>query len=129
MSGFRAQSELLERRRLELGISRPLLAQRSGVSLATVTRILTGGLENSSTANTAAVARELGMELRFEPIADSDDLMHREAEAKAREIVALVQGSSGLEEQAVDPDTIERMVRQTVHELMAGAKGKIWAPL
>lgn len=129
MATHRLQSEYLERRRRELGISRPVLAQRSGVSLPTVTRILTGDLNHTSVANVRTVAAALGVELAVEATTDSHELREREALAKATKIVRLVQGSSGLEAQAVDPVAYQRMINQTTHELMAGSRRRIWAPM
>ena len=129
MSALQRLSQLLEKRRRELGMSRPLLAKRSGVSLPTVHRILNGPLEHRSMANTVAVAEALGVEVKFAPVVDSLEYQEREAKAKAQQLVGLVQGSSGLEAQAVDSETARRMVSQTVHELMAGPRRRIWTPM
>ena len=127
MATHKLESHYLERRRRKLGISRPLLAQRSDVSLPTVTRILTGDLNHASVANVRAVAAAMGVELAVEATADIHELQEREALAKATKIVQLVQGSSGLEGQAVDPETYQRMTNQTTHELMAGSRRRLWA--
>jgi hypothetical protein len=129
MAAYSFDSDILERRRRELGMTCPQLAERSGVSLPTVRRILRGGLDRATTANTVAVAVALGLRPQFEPIDDSHDFRQKEATKKARKLVGMVQGSSGLEAQAVDPDTVERMVAQTVHELMAGSRRKLWIPM
>ena len=46
---------------------------------------------------------------------------------KARELVGMVQGTSGLESQAVGQNQIEKMISQLVHQLMAGSRRKLWA--
>ena len=53
----------------------------------------------------------------------------QQAESKAETIVRMVQGTSSLEVQAVDPGTYREMVKQTVHELMAGSRRKLWSPM
>jgi len=41
----------------------------------------------------------------------------------------MVQGTSALESQAVDSETYRQMVRQTMHELMAGSRRRLWNPI
>jgi transcriptional regulator with XRE-family HTH domain len=118
--------DVLERRRRELGMSRAAIARRSGVSLPTVNRIFGGRAGQASLVNIKAVARALGVSVRFEPVGSSAEFREREALGRARKIVALVQGTSALEEQAVDEETREAFVRQTVHDLMAGSPRRLW---
>lgn len=121
-------AELLDRRRRQLGMSRAVLAERAGVSQATVNRILGDGLGNATLRNVQAVAEALGLEFALSEAASAEDLQERQAKAKARRLVKLVQGSAALEGQGVDPDTSRQMIRQTTHELMAGSKRRLWAP-
>ena len=95
--------------------------------MPTVTRILTSDLNHASVTNVRSVAAALGVELTVEATTDSHELREREALAKATKIVQLVQGSSGLEAQAVDSEAYQRMIDQTTHELMAGSRRRIWA--
>ena len=118
----------LERRRRQLGMSRTALAQRSSVSLATVHRILNGGLENATVASIRAVAEALGVDLQMQEATNAHGFRERQARTKAERLVGLVQGSSRLEEQAVDSETLTQMVQQTIHELMAGSGRRLWAP-
>ena len=118
----------MERRRKSLKMSRPVLARRSGVSLPTVNRILSGGDERATYASLRAIARALGMDFELKSIASEQDLAEQEAHAKAEEIVRMVQGTSALESQAVGRETYIQMIRQTVHELMAGPRRRLWSP-
>ena len=117
----------LDKRRRVLGLSYELLARRSGVSRPTVQRILTGRQPAASFANVAVIAEALGLGLRFESRVEPGRLKQEQAERKARSLVALVQGTSGLEGQAVDRGAVESMVEQTAHELLAGPKRKLWS--
>ncbi len=117
----------LEQRRKMLRISMQTLADRCGLSLATVQRILADNSQAASFQNVAAVATALGMRLSFEPTLDEEQMRERQAERKARELVAMVQATSALEGQAVDPAQIEAMVKQTMHELLAGSPRRLWA--
>ena len=125
-SGIGAQ---LERRRKALRMSHKLLALRSGVSLPTVVRIVHNGGEHATYSNLTAVARALGMDFHLRADFDEQTFAERQAEEKARTIVGMVQGTSALESQAVDSGTYQQMVKQTVHELMAGPRGKLWNPM
>jgi transcriptional regulator with XRE-family HTH domain len=116
----------LDKRRRELGLSYERLSKRCGVSVPTVQRVLSGRHTEASFANVAAIAEGLGLGLRFESRVDPGRLRREQAERKARRLVALVQGTSGLEGQAVDPEAVEAMVEQTTHELLAGPKRKLW---
>jgi transcriptional regulator with XRE-family HTH domain len=117
----------LDERRRELGLSYELLSRRCGVSRPTVQRILSGHHAAASFANVLAIAESLGLGLRFDSEVDTRDLRQEQAERKAKKLVALVQGTSGLEGQAVDEKSVESMVEQTMHELLAGSKRKLWS--
>ncbi len=117
----------LDERRRELGLSYELIARRSGVSRPTVQRILSGRHAAASFANIVAIAESLGLGLRFDFILDARELKPQQAERKAKKLVALVQGTSGLEGQAVDEKAIESMVEQTTHELLAGSTRRLWS--
>jgi hypothetical protein len=69
------------------------------------------------------------MDFELRDTFDDQTFAERQAEAKAKLIVRMVQGTSALESQAVDSDTFQQMVKQTVHELMAGPRRKLWNPM
>jgi transcriptional regulator with XRE-family HTH domain len=117
----------LDERRRELGLSYELLSKRCRVSRPTVQRILSGQNAAASFANVVAIAESLGIGLRFESTVDARDLKRKQAEQKARKLVGLVQGTSGLEGQAVDAKAAKSMVKQTTRELLAGPKRKLWS--
>jgi transcriptional regulator with XRE-family HTH domain len=114
-------------RRRELGISYELLSKRSGVSRPTVQRILSGHHAAAGFANVVAIAEALGLVLGFESAMDVRDVKREQAERKAKRLVALVQGTSGLEGQAVDEKVVESMIEQTTHELLAGSERRLWS--
>ena len=116
----------LDERRRELGLSYELLSKRCGVSRPTVHRILSGRHAAASFATIVAIAETLGLRLRFDSKVDAHELRRQQAERKAKKLVALVQGTSGLEGQAVDEKAIKSMVEQTTRELLAGPKRKLW---
>jgi transcriptional regulator with XRE-family HTH domain len=127
MSDAAALLKSLDARRRELGLSYELLSKRSGVSRPTVQRILSGNHAAASFANIVAIAESLGVSVHFDSAVDVRDLRREQAERKAKKLVSLVQGTSGLECQAVDSKTVESMVEQTTHELLAGSTRKLWS--
>ena len=118
--------EELDLRRRELGMTLATLAGRSGLSVRTVLRILSGQ-GAASWSNVAAIADALGMTIEMRSLSDVEDLREQQARRKAERLVNMVQGTSGLEGQAVDKEKAEHMVRRTVHELLAGSDRKLWS--
>ena len=118
----------LEKRRRQLGMSRQALAKRAGLSLPTVTRLLTGKDCNPRVQTVDAVAVALGVPIAFGAGAyiDAETLREQRAEQKARRLVGLVQGTMALESQAVGPEPFARMVRRTTHGLLAGSNRALW---
>ena len=117
----------LDDRRRSLGISAVDLAKSCSLSLPTVNRILSGKHTHASWSNILAIARALGLNVEFKPIADAEELRQQQAERKADELVRMVQSTSALEAQAVDQDQLDQMRRQTARELLAGSSRKLWA--
>ena len=117
----------LDKRRRELRMSYAAVAKRSHVSMPTVIRILSGTSTKASFANVLAIAECLGMTMRMAPKLPCDALLKKQAEEKARKLVGMVQGTSALEGQGIDAATLERMRRQTVHELLAGSRRRLWS--
>ena len=66
------------------------------------------------------------MELTPVAKAGSAELRERQARSKAKQLVRLVQGSAGLEGQAVDQQEFESMVARTTQELLRSTR-KLWA--
>ncbi len=116
----------LSQRRMELGMSHSALALLSGVSEPTVKRILGGRNAAASFANVCAIAQALGMPITLTEM-DVDAVCEQQARAKAERIARMVQGTSGLEGQAVNHDQYQRLVDQSFYELMAVSKRRLWS--
>ena len=117
---------LLDRARRELGMTYPVLAERSGVPVPTLKRMLGGGLGKTSFETVAAVAEALGVPLGAKPM-DADAFRECVAREKARRLVSMVQGTSALEAQGLEAERLESMVERTAHELLAGPPRRLWA--
>ena len=116
-------------RRQELQMSLTELAARSGVSHATVQRVLSGIETTSRFDNLVAIADALGMELSATQRCSPQEFREEQAQQKARKLVGMVQATSALESQAVGGTKIQGMVQQTTHELLAGSSRRLWSDL
>jgi transcriptional regulator with XRE-family HTH domain len=126
MSDFRSLILHLAKRRVALGMTFSAVAKRAGLPPLTVQRILAGVYHDPSFPKVWAIARALGVtwELRELPVREFQE---NEAREKAKRVVRMVQGTSGLEEQAVGNEALTSMEEQTVHELLAGSRRKLWS--
>jgi transcriptional regulator with XRE-family HTH domain len=122
----------LDKRRRELGMSRAAVARLAGVSEPTVTRILTDKEAGPTLPVMCAIAAALRVEIRlgetikFASVVDADVYRTERARKKAVRLVSGLQGSMGLESQAVDSQTLNKMIDRTTIELLAGSKRKLW---
>jgi len=117
-------------RKKRLGMSYAVLAARSGVSEATLKRMLNADDQQQHSPRIdclTAVLDSLGMSLVTKPTLKVEELRYREADAKARRLVQLLQGTSALEEQGLDKAEIERLVSKARQELLDGTNRRLWA--
>ncbi|MFO7901480.1 MAG: helix-turn-helix domain-containing protein [Planctomycetota bacterium] len=117
----------LDIRRRELGVSYEALARMSGVSRATVWRILHGD-ESATFANVRRVAEALDVKIgEFVPRSTSHEYRKRQAQEKARRLVGHAQATAALEAQGVPEALLGELQEQTACELMAGPSRRIWS--
>jgi len=107
-------------------MSRAALAKRAGLSEPTVARILNGHDGSPKLSNVVALAEALGLKLCLLPVVDEEALREQQAEEKARTMAKLVQGTMGLEAQALDKPAYERLVNRTKQKLLAGSGLWLW---
>jgi transcriptional regulator with XRE-family HTH domain len=116
----------LNLRRKKLRMSYTVLAKKSGVSLPTLVRVLTGRTPDPGIKTVAAIAGAMGLGVTFEEQVTVPQLLEEQARRQARRLAAVVQGTFGLEAQAVDAATVQEITDQTVHELLAGPARRLW---
>jgi transcriptional regulator with XRE-family HTH domain len=116
----------MDRQRRKLRMSYAALSKRSGVSVPTIMRALSGRNPKISVENLLAIAEALGVEIGVKKIVKPSKLKEDQARRKAKQLVGMVQGTSGLEAQAVDRDTVNEMTTRTYHELLAGSPRRLW---
>jgi len=115
----------LDRRRRDLGMTRSTLARRAGLGLRTVQRILSDEAAAANLATVVRLAEALGASIGLE-LEELNTVRRHQAERKAARLVDMVQGTMGLEAQAVGGDSIEQMKKRTVRDLLAGSNSALW---
>jgi transcriptional regulator with XRE-family HTH domain len=124
----------LNDRRKELGMSFAALAQRSGVPLPTVQKILHGNERRPDFYKVVAISGALGVTLIATPTSvtmtaiPAHEFRRQQAERKARLLVSVTQATSALEAQAV-PEIVADLTARTVNELLAGSRLELWKEL
>ncbi len=118
-------STLLQSRVNELEISISDLARRSGVSRATVIRILGGKDQHYSVSNLQAILSVLGisMDLVATP---AEQFKEAIATQKAQRLIALTQGNVALESQAVSTASAQEHLSATKARIVSSSR-KLWA--
>ncbi len=117
-------SRIQERRR-ELDISVSDLARRSGVSRATVIRILGGEDHEFSFANLQAILLALGISFDLTEI-PAEQFRDQIATEKAKRLIALTQGNVALEAQAVSRSSAQTHLEETKARIASSSR-KLWA--
>ena len=123
----------LDRRRHEIGMTKKELAVRARIPIATLNRILSGQEKRLALDKVRALAGALGVVIHLgstitlEEPKSPFELRETQATRKAEHVVRMVQGTMGLEAQAVGSDDLKAMVEQTKCELLAGSRRKLWS--
>ncbi len=126
-------ANILAERKAKLGMSEAYIARRSGVSQSVVHRILSGKHSRAVFKDFLAIAKVLGLketrvpngfDLRWQSI---PSILEDRAELLATVQAALVQGTSGLEGQAVSHQEQERLFLEYKSKLLAGPKKDLWS--
>jgi transcriptional regulator with XRE-family HTH domain len=123
----------LEKRRKSVRMTKKILAQRAGMSLPTVNRILSGREKRLTINSIEAIAKALGVVVQvgastdFIEVESSLSLRKKQAVAKAKRIVRMIQATMGLEAQAVGDDVLDQMTEETTYELLAGSPHRLWS--
>ena len=116
----------LNDRRKRLGMSCANVAERSGVSLPTVQRIMAGRCDGVAFANVFKVAEAVGVSVELSITTDAETTREQEARRKAERLVRMAQATSALEAQGVDAETLRRTVDRITQQLLASNR-KLWA--
>lgn len=121
----------LEQRRRDMGVPYHVLAETTGLGIATVQRTLKGTTEarmDTMGAIAAVLGVTLGIGANTTIIEEGsvDELLEERARQKAEKLVAHAQATAGLEAQAVTEGTIQQAKKELIRRLLVGSKRKLW---
>lgn len=118
--------ESLEKQRRELRMTLPVVAERAGLSRATVCRILQKKQASSSLENVLAIAGVLGAEVSLK-LKEPVKIIEEEIQTRAKRIVRMVQGTMALEAQGItDQEHIDHLVELAASEIRAKPRKLLW---
>lgn len=113
----------LQKQRSELRMPYGVLAKRSGLSLSTVQRAMTGNPGRIETL--LSLAGVLGVQLDI-TVKKPRTLRDEQATNKAHKLASFTQGNSAMEGQGVPQDTVQEVVQNIKDRLLAGTNRRLW---
>ena len=115
----------IRQRKKEMGITVDNLAQLSGIGVRTVHRLLSGDDVKLSTVE--KITATMGLDLAGNTIIPLNKLREQRACQKARYLATLVQGTSTLEKQGLNPKGIDQVIKLFEHALLNGQyRNRLW---
>jgi len=113
------------KRKKQLGITIENLAKLSGVSIRTINRLLKN--EDVKLSTVEAVTNLLGLDFAGNEIVPLDELKKQRAKQKAIYLASIVQGTSILELQGLEEESINKIVSMYKNEFLHGDyKNMLW---
>ena len=120
--------ELIEQivaRKEHLNITIENLAKLSGIGIRTINRLLKNEDVNLSTVG--AVTNVIGLDFAGNEQISLEELQKRRAKQKALYLASIVQGTSALEMQGLDTDSINKVIAMYENEFLYGNyKHTLW---
>ena len=115
----------IEARRKKLNITIENLSTLSNLSVRTVNRLLAGDDVKLSTVE--KITNLLGLDFAGNEVMTFKELEKRRAKEKAIFMVALVQGTSSLEMQGLEKESINNMLKKMEREFLVGSyRNRLW---
>ena len=104
-----------------------VVAERSGLGLRTVQRVLSLQEPGARLDTVLQIADALSVELCLREIGTAHRVRKREAAKKAVRLAAMVQGTSALESQAVPKNDLREIKDEIAARLLSGSSRELWA--
>lgn len=115
----------VQKRRKILSISLENLAKISNIGMRTMNRLLAGDDVKLSTIE--KITKTLGLDFAGNEIVKIKDLRKKRAEEKAIFLASIVQGTSTLEMQGLERDSLEKIISGFKEEFLNGEyKDRLW---
>lgn len=119
----------LNRQKKQLGITNGYLAQKTGLSIPTVQRILANKDHSVELAGLLSIADILGIDITASVSRSAQDMLKEKANNKAEKLLQLVRGNSALEGNEIDLGTYQDLLQRTVDDLLKGSKRALWVDI
>jgi hypothetical protein len=123
---LRLLSKLASRRK-HLRMSFRAVAERSGLGLRTVQRVLCLEEPTARLDTVLQIANALSVELSPKEIGTAHRVRKREAAKKAVRLASMVQGTSALESQAIPKNDLREIKDEIATRLLSGSSRELWA--
>ena len=115
----------IENRKKELGISIENLAILSHSGVRTINRLFAG--EDVKLSTVEKITNLLGLDFAGNETVALKDLEKERAKQKAIFMASLVQGTSALEMQGLEKNTLDKMIHRFEKEFLSGAyRDRLW---
>jgi hypothetical protein len=114
-------------RRKHLRMSFRDVAQRSGLGLRTVQRVLSLEEPAARLDTVLQLADALSVELSLKEIGTAHHVRKRAAAMKAVRLASMVQGTSALESQAIPGNDLREIRDEIANQLLSGSSRDLWA--
>jgi len=112
-------------RKKEIGITVENLAHLSGVGVRTINRLLKN--EDVKLSTIEKVTNLLGLDFAGNEVMSLEELKKQRAKQKALFLTSLVQGTSALEMQGLDNESINKIIASYEKEFLEGSyKDTLW---
>ncbi len=122
----RAWLDALDKQRRALKMPLDVVAARSGLSRATVCRVLIDKNSSSHLDNVIAIARALGVTFEI-CIEKPEEFVERHIHEQAKQVVEMVQGNMALESQGItNQNHLDELVNVAAMEIRKIPHRKLW---
>ena len=113
--------------RVQLTMSQHVLAERSSVPQATLSKI-ESGRQQPTVSTLHKILDALGCDLLITavPRASLEEVRQRQVEKKAKTRVEYLKGTMSLEEQTPDQKFLNEMIKEEVKRLMESSSSELW---
>ena len=119
--------DTLAGRRKTLRMSFRVVAERSGLGLRTVQRVLSSRDPNAKLDTVLQIADALKIELLPKEIGTARSVRRKAAAIKAARLASMVQGTSVLESQGVPKKDLREIEGEIAEKLLSGPRRELWA--
>ncbi len=120
----------LELRRRTIGMTKEMVAERSGLSPPTVNRILAGQEKRLVLAALGALANTLSVVVSIGASTEYREVGSKYARSKPKprhdSLWACSRERWGWKRRGVEPQALDQMISQTKCELLAGSRQRLW---